>query len=628
MIQTVEKIFREYFPIPEERKKTILLVEDEAIISLSETQRLKKNGFRVISAYTADEGVQIATNDYTVDLVLMDIDLGREEDGTDAAVRILKTRDIPIVFLSSHTEPEIVEKTEKITSYGYVVKNSGETVLIASIKMAFKLYESHLRLKRSEESLKENQELLKATLRSIGDGVISADELGNITDMNYVAETLTGWSRSDAIGEPIERVFKIVNAKTKRRMRNSLDALAANKEKNMGLENQVLLVSKSGAEYRVAESSAPIRSEKGYTIGSVLVFRDISKEYSLLENIKESESRFKTVANAAPVMIWVSGLDKKCNWFNQTWLNFTGRSIEQELGDGWAESVHPNDLDECIQIYSSHFDEREAFSMTYRLKNRNGEWRWIQDNGLPITNESGVFTGFIGSCVDITEAKEALETLAKDLHEREYLYKELQHRVKNSMSMISSIVEIEASRSSDPKLENTLENLVNRIHSVGNLYEMLYTSNNSHSVRLDRYIQKITENLLNAFQEKTKEISLQLDLNDLEIDVKSAIPLGLILNELVTNIFKYAFPKKREGKISIRLFKEDSWVNLIVSDNGVPFPKGFRTDYSPGLGLQLVNMLVDQLRGKIQWKLNGEKEVSIRFCNKEDHSDQFTFVKS
>lgn len=627
MIQTVEKIFREYFPIPEERKKTILLVEDEAIIALSETQRLKKNGYRVISASSADEAVQIATNDYTIDLVLMDIDLGREEDGTDAAVRILKTRDIPIVFLSSHTEPEIVEKTEKITSYGYVVKNSGETVLIASIKMAFKLYESHLRLKRSEESLKENQELLKATLRSIGDGVISADELGNITDMNYVAETLTGWTRSEAIGEPIERVFKIINAKTKRRMRNSVDPLVP-REKNMGLDNQALLISKTGSEHRIAESSAPILSEKGYTIGSVLVFRDISKEYTLLENIKESESRFKIVANAAPVMIWVSGLDKKCNWFNQTWLDFTGRSMEQELGDGWAEGVHPDDLEACFQIYSSHFDEREPFSMTYRLKNRNGDWRWIQDNGLPIKNESGIFTGFIGSCVDITEAKGALETLAKDLQERDYLYKELQHRVKNSMSMISSIVEIEASRSSDAKLENTLENLVNRIHSVGNLYEMLYTSDNSHSVRLDRYIQKITENLLNAFQEKTNGVSLQWNLEDLEIDVKSAIPLGLILNELVTNIFKYAFPKKQEGKISIRLFKEDSWVNLVVSDNGVPFPEGFRTDYSPGLGLQLVNMLVAQLKGNIQWKLNGEKEVSIRFCNKEEHADRLSFTIS
>ncbi|TGL62985.1 PAS domain S-box protein [Leptospira sarikeiensis] len=617
MIQSVEKIFREYFPIPEERKKTVLLVEDEAIIALSETQRLQRNGFRVISANSSEEAVQIATNDYTVDLVLMDIDLGGEEDGTDAAMQILKIRDVPIVFLSSHTEPEVVEKTEKITSYGYVVKNSGETVLIASIKMAFKLYESHLRLKRSEESLKENQELLKATLRSIGDGVISTDELGNITDMNYVAESLTGWSPNEAVGEPIERVFKIVNAKTRRRIRNSVEPLVP-RGKNMGLENEALLLSKTGREHRISESSAPIRSEKGYTVGSVLVFRDISKEYSLLESVKESESKFKAVANAAPVMIWVSGLDKKCNWFNQTWLDFTGRSMSQELGDGWAEGVHPNDLEHCIQIYTSHFEERKPFSMTYRLKNKKGDWRWIQDNGVPITNESGVFAGFIGSCVDITEAKEALETLSKDLHEREYLFKELQHRVKNSMTMISSIIEIEASRTSNPKLESILGSIVNRIQSVGNLYDLLYSSNNSHTVRIDTYIRKITNTLLAAFKESSTGIHLDLDMEELDVDVKSAIPLGLIVNELITNVLKYAFPKNQNGKISIKLFQENSWLHLILSDNGVPFPKGFRTDYSPGLGLQLVHMLVDQLRGNIQWKLNGEKIVSISISLKED----------
>src|SRR5690606_5830222 len=123
--------------------KTILLVEDMAIIAMAEANILKKNGFEVIIAYNGKEAVAIAMKNRELDLILMDIDLGRGMDGTEAAQKILQNREVPIVFLSNHTEKEIVEKTEKITSYGYVVKNSGETVLLASIKMAFKLFDAH-----------------------------------------------------------------------------------------------------------------------------------------------------------------------------------------------------------------------------------------------------------------------------------------------------------------------------------------------------------------------------------------------------------------------------------------------------------------------------------------------------
>ncbi|HNF24064.1 MAG TPA: MASE1 domain-containing protein, partial [Leptospiraceae bacterium] len=119
--------------------------------------------------------------------------------------------------------------------------------------------------------------------------------------------------------------------------------------------------------------------------------------------IKETENRFFTAANSAPVMIWISGLDKKCTWFNDTWLKFSGRKMEQEIGDGWAEQVHPDDFQNCLDTYVHHFDRREAFSMIYRLKRFDGEWRFILDNGVPRTDENGTFAGFIGSCIDITE---------------------------------------------------------------------------------------------------------------------------------------------------------------------------------------------------------------------------------
>jgi CheY-like chemotaxis protein len=129
----------------EPSQKTILLVEDEFLIAMNEQMTLERAGYRVVLAGSGDKAIQAVRTNPAIDLILMDIDLGSGMDGTEAARIILQERDLPLVFLSSHTEPEVVEKTEKITAYGYIVKHSGDTVLLASIKMAFKLFEANRR---------------------------------------------------------------------------------------------------------------------------------------------------------------------------------------------------------------------------------------------------------------------------------------------------------------------------------------------------------------------------------------------------------------------------------------------------------------------------------------------------
>ena len=115
---------------------------------------------------------------------------------------------------------------------------------------------------------------------------------------------------------------------------------------------------------------------------------------------------YKTIVETAPNLIWRSGLDAKCYYFNKTWLDFTGHTFEQEFGDGWAEGVHPEDLERCVQIYLDNFNKRTPFEMEYRLRRYDGEWRWINDRGVPAVDENGVFSGFIGSCLDVTEKVE------------------------------------------------------------------------------------------------------------------------------------------------------------------------------------------------------------------------------
>lgn len=138
-------------------------------------------------------------------------------------------------------------------------------------------------------------------------------------------------------------------------------------------------------------------------------FEDITERKRTENALKESELRYRILADNGQALIWTSGLDSKCDYFNKVWLKFTGRTLEQELGDGWTEGVHPEDLNRCVQTYISAFDKRDSFSMTYRLRRHDGEYRWIVDDGTPRYDDDGNFIGFIGHCLDITDQVRAEE---------------------------------------------------------------------------------------------------------------------------------------------------------------------------------------------------------------------------
>src|SRR6201993_440017 len=162
-------------------------------------------------------------------------------------------------------------------------------------------------------------------------------------------------------------------------------------------------------------------------------------------HLRESEERFRLVANTAPVMIWTAGTDRKCSYVNKTWLDFTGRALEQELGDDWAGGLHPDDVGPSLQVYTEAFDRRESFEHQYRLRRHDGEYRWVLEMGVPRSNPDGSFDGYIGSCIDVTERKQAEEALAGigrrliEAHEEErtWIARELHDDINQRIAMVT-----------------------------------------------------------------------------------------------------------------------------------------------------------------------------------------------
>ncbi len=164
-------------------------------------------------------------------------------------------------------------------------------------------------------------------------------------------------------------------------------------------------IRKDGTPVHVALSVRCARNEDGTVNYFIALLHDISDRHRIEQKLRDREQHFRTLADSGVALIWTSGLDKLCDYFNAPWLRFTGRTLEQELGNGWAEGVHPEDFERCLQTYQTAFEQRHAFTMDYRLRNASGEYRWIRDDGVPRYDADGTFIGYIGYCLDIHQAK-------------------------------------------------------------------------------------------------------------------------------------------------------------------------------------------------------------------------------
>ena len=442
------------------------------------------------------------------------------------------------------------------------------------------LVEEH---KEAGEDLRESEEKFRHVFRDAGMGMAIVSLEGRFLAGNEAFSKFTGYTEEELLSKTVQSV---THPEDWPRFSQRLDQALATGVSFQGAQKRC--VHKDG-RVRWGEYSASLIRDHGKPKYFVEEILDVTDRKQAEHTLRESEARFRLVADTAPALIWMAGTNKECEFFNKGWLNFTGRSIEQELGNGWAAGVYPEDLERCLKIYSSAFDARVEFEMEYRLRRFDGAYRWIVDYGVPRFESDGTFCGYIGSCVDITERKLAAESLAElsgrlitaQEEERTRIARELHDDFTQRLALQGIGLTQVWKRMAESETEGRakIQDLIKENREI--LSDMHVLSHQLHSSRLEHV--GLAPALAGLCQEMSSKHRIVVDFTEcgdfLEIRKDVSLCLFRVAQEALGNVVKHSGAKRAHVEIT----GATDQIRLRILDAGTGFDPAFRK--TPGIGL-------------------------------------------
>lgn len=423
--------------------------------------------------------------------------------------------------------------------------------------------------KRVERALRESEERFRAIVETTPECVklVSAD--GTVLHMNSPGLEMVGARSADEVVG--KNVYDLIAPEDRARFKAFNESICQGEQGSIQFDVTGL----DGKRRHMESHAAPLRNSDG-TVVDLAVTADISERKRAEQALQESEQRYRAVTEAAPIMVWMSGLDKLCYYFNRGWLDFVGRTLEEETGNGWAGNVHPDDLDRCVQIYVSSFDARSSFEMQYRLRHHSGQYRWILDHAVPRYAPDGTFQGYVGGCLDIHDQKEAeekarradvsIQLMKSQDEERRHIARELHDSAGQTLTVLGINLArlVQKTGRIAPELASEAEQIQEIVQQLHR--EIRTTSYLLHPPLLDEngLYSAITWYAQGLLERSGLEVRLDIspDFGRLPRDMELVI--FRFVQECLTNIHRHS----GSNTASIRIAQESNQITLEIQDQG------------------------------------------------------------
>ncbi len=485
------------------------------------------------------------------------------------------------------------------------------------------IFANALMRKRSEEALRESEERFRQLAENINAvfWMFSTEEQKNL----YISPAYERiWGRS------LQSLYES--------SQDWIDSIHADDyDQTMNLMERQILGETTKGTYRIIrpdgqirwiyDRSFPIYSSQGKLYRVAGIAEDITDRKLAEDALRESQAKLNAILDSAIGIIArvrvFANRDWKYEFFSSATEMLYGYTPQELIADKnlWISRVLPEDLENVIlPRYEDIFAERTA-KLEYRFRHKDGTLRWFSMTLLSQRDETANCWVITSVDTDISDGKQAEEQLEASLQEKEALLKEVHHRVKNNLQVISSLLDLQSQRIQNPQVLEVFRNSQNRVRSMALIHEKLYQSKSLSKVNLADYIESLTMYLIQTYAINPNKITLQINLEPVVLNLDKAIPCGLILNELISNALKHAFPGNTGGTIWISLScllpvipsEKCDVFELVVGNNGVKLPELPDFSRAKSLGFQLVNILTQQLNGQIEVSQSQGTEFKLRF---------------
>ncbi len=453
---------------------------------------------------------------------------------------------------------------------------------------------------------RRGEERFRLAVEASPNGIVMANREGRIVLINSQAEKMFGYAHSELVGQSIEALVPA-------RFRGGhpghrAEFFSTPASRPMGAGRDLFALRKDGTEFPVEIGLNPIETEEGVMALSTIV--DITER----QQAEQARRRLAAIVESSMDAIVSKDLNGKITSWNQSAERLFGYTAGEIVGQPITVLIPPEQKEEETKILQRVRAGERIQSYETLRRRKDGSLVNVSLTVSPIKDDRGAIVGASKIARDITERKLAEERIRASLREKDVMLQEIHHRVKNNLQVVSSLLNLQSMNMKNPEALTALAESRSRVQTMALVHEKLYQSRNLSELDFAEFARSLTANLLRAFGFRPDAVGLRVEMEHVLLDINRAIPCALILNELVSNAFKYAFPAGRRGEVWVRLERTPKdELRLVVGDNGVGLPKGFDPAQAQSLGLQLVQTLVRQLSGAINVNSTNGTEYAITF---------------